>query len=97
MIAMKQFRQFVVESMMCHCEFYKATNGKWYMELADNEYGESYDADTYGPFDSQEKAYDYLSNGFPNPGGHSSDDSGTRPVPTKSPNGGDVIMPRRRW
>jgi hypothetical protein len=81
--------------MMRHCDFYKATNGKWYMELADEEYGERYDATTYGPFDSEDAAKRYLDQ-FSNPGGYSTDDSGEQPVPTKSPNGGSVIAPKGR-
>ena len=58
----------VHESMSRHAAIYKAKNGKWYLELAPNEYGEEYDADLYGPFNSEKEADDYLDN-FSNPGG----------------------------
>jgi hypothetical protein len=83
-----------------HCSFYKAKDGNWYMELAPNEYGEYEDADTYGPFGSEEAAEKFLDDGFSNPGGWDSDSSGRREVPTKSPNGSPVEKPGRsssRW
>lgn len=79
-----------------HCEFYKATDGKWYMELADREYGEQRDATTYGPFLTQEAADDYLRDNFSNPGGSYIDRSGKRETPMKSPNGDPVEKPKRR-
>jgi len=82
----------LVESMQRYCSFYKAKNGKWYMELAPQEYGEYEDATTYGPFYSEESALKYLSN-FSNPGGYDLDDSGEREVPTTSPNGDKVQPP----
>lgn len=82
----------LVESVSRYCSFYKAVNGKWYLELAPNEYGEYEDATTYGPFYSEESALKYLNN-FSNPGGYDSDDSGEREVPTQSPNGDKVRSP----
>lgn len=86
--------EVLVESMQRHCKFYLASDGKWYMELAPNEYGEQWDADTYGPFYSEESALKYLDN-FSNPGGYGVDDSGTRPAPTSSPSGSPVRSPSR--
>ena len=83
----------MVESMQRHCDMYLASNGKWYMELADREYGEREEATTYGPFVDQEACMDYLDN-FSNPGGWGEDDSGSRPPPMQSPNGGKVQNPR---
>jgi hypothetical protein len=95
-------------SVSRHCEFWKASDGKWYMDLAVNEYydddddGESYgrpgdgdyeDSITYGPFPSQEAADAYLTGHFSNPGVFSEDDSGKRAPPTKSPNGSPVQRP----
>ncbi len=77
-----------------HCAFYKATNGSWYMELAQEEYAGREDATTYGPFATQDAADEYLRDGFSNPGGSWSDDSGTAAVPTLSPNGQPVQNPR---
>jgi hypothetical protein len=82
----------LVESMQRHCSFYKAQNGKWYMELAPHEYGEYEDATTYGPFYTEEGAMKYLNN-FSNPGGYDIDDSGEREVPTVSPNGDPIRSP----
>ena len=81
---------FIAESESRHCAYYKAKDNKWYMELADNEHGTQDDATTYGPFDDQEAANDYLHANFSNPGGSMRDDSGKREVPT------DVTSPRRR-
>ena len=81
-------------SVSRHCSFYKATNGKWYMELSDREYSGQEEATTYGPFASYEAADKYLRDGFSNPGGHWMDDSGTHEVPTISPNGDKVVKPK---
>ncbi len=83
----------IAESMQRHCEMYKADNGKWYLELAAQEYGEQDEADTYGPFVDQEACMNHLDN-FSNPGGWGEDDSGTRPAPTQSPSGRPVQNPR---
>ena len=77
-----------------YCAFYKANNGKWYMELAAREYGEHKEATTYGPFESKEDANDFLHDNFSNPGGYFTDDSGRKPVPTRSPNGNPVQNPQ---
>jgi len=69
-------------SMQRYCEFYLATDGNWYMALAPNEYGESHEAEHYGPFPSEEQAKDALS-GHSNPGGYNTDDSGTQPPPDR--------------
>ena len=88
----------VNESVSRYCSIYKAKNKKWYLELAPHEYGEYEDADTYGPFDSEDEADGFLS-GFANPGGLSIDKSGKKPVPKKSPNGRKIISPKinNRW
>lgn len=91
------FANLLSESMSRHAEIYKANNGSWYLELADEEYGEWEDAYVYGPFGSERDADRYLDQ-FSNPGGMSVDDSGKRPPPKKSPNGKPVQSPRRnRW
>ena len=75
----------------------QAKNGKWYLDLAPNEYGEWQDADTYGPFPSEKAADKYLDR-FSNPGSLDIDDSGDRPVPKKSPNGSRIQKPgSRMW
>ena len=86
------------------CQFYKARDGKWYMDLEqesnnysddddDDGYGDSYpDYNTYGPFSSLKEAQRYLDKNFANPGGWGEDPSGRHPTP-KNP-----INPRtRRW
>jgi len=78
-----------VESVSRYCSIYKARNGKWYLELADKEYGEYEDAYTYGPFDSEVKAEHELNN-YSNPGSVDTDSSGSAPVPIKSPNGSPI-------
>lgn len=89
---MHELARLICESMQRHCDFYKASDGKWYMELADHEYADREEANTYGPFSSFDQAMDYLDN-FSNPGGFGEDDSGKRPPPTKSPNGRPVQRP----
>jgi hypothetical protein len=89
---LKKIDLFLNESMSRYCMFYKAKNGKWYMELASDEYGEHEDATTYGPFNNEKEAEDYLDN-FSNPGAWFSDKSGKQPVPKKSPNGRPVEAP----
>ncbi len=84
--------ELMVESVSRYCSFYKASNGKWYMDLAPHEYGEYEDATTYGPFYSEDSAMKFLHN-FANPGGYDVDDSGTAAPPTQSPNGDKVQSP----
>jgi len=75
-------------SMQRRCDFTKCADGKWYMTLGNNEHSEDdWDCTVYGPFESEEKADDFLRDNFANPGGRSIDDSGTELVPkdAKSP------------
>ena len=90
----QSFPKALRESMSRHCFIYKAKNGKWYMELAPDEYGEQHSADLYGPFNSEEAADDYLDY-FSNPGGLSLDKSGKMPVPKRAPNGSPIIKPKK--
>jgi len=82
------------ESVSRYCDIYKTQDGKWYMDLANEEYGEYDDCTTYGPFSSEEAADKYLSDNHSNPGGGWVDDSGEKPVPTESPNGRKIVNPR---
>lgn len=86
-------------SVSRHCAFYKVTNGLWYMDLAEEEHGDSTDSTTYGPFRSQLVAEQFLDDNFANPGAFDIDERGTREVPTISPNGNPVVHPSRinRW
>lgn len=84
-----------VASKSRHCSFFKASNGKWYLNLADEEYAGYEDATTYGPFDSFEDADRFLDQ-FSNPGGYNIDDRGVKPVPMRSPNGLPVQKPTWR-
>jgi hypothetical protein len=86
--------KLLVGSMQRHCAFYKAKDDKWYMELASREYEEQRKATTYGPFESKSEADHFLTDYFSNPGGSFTDDSGRKPVPTKSPNGSPVQNPK---
>lgn len=83
------------ESTDRHCDIYKAVDGQWYMELSPREYDGREKATTYGPFASFDVVDEYLGN-FSNPGSYGLDESGTAPVPTKSPNGDPVSRPARR-
>ena len=81
------------------CEFYKARDGNWYMGLSgfppdDEEERDYWDGDIkdwYGPFESFEKAHEFLRRNFANPGGYRSYDSGQTPPPKKP------ISPGGRW
>jgi hypothetical protein len=81
------------ESMSRHCDIYKTDDDKWYMDLANEEYGEYEDCTTYGPFNSNQAANTYLHDNHSNPGGGWEDDSGERSVPTESPNGSKIVRP----
>jgi len=72
-----------------YCHIYKSKSGKWWLELAPNEYGEQHQAFTYGPFASENEADDYI-NEFSNPGAVSYDRSGKQKDPTRSPNGQSI-------
>ena len=87
-----KFKDYIKESMQRHCAIYKAKNKKWYLELADREYGEEHDATTYGPFNSEKDVQDELEY-HSNPGGYSMDGSGKAPVPKRSPNGSQIQKP----
>lgn len=86
---MHTLKQLIIESVSRYCSLYMASNGKWYLNLAPQEYGEYEDAQTYGPFNSYNATVDYLDQ-FSNPGGWDEDDSGKRSPPTLSPNGSPV-------
>ena len=81
-------------SMERECIHCKASDGKWYLYLAENEYGGYEDCTAYGPFDSDEEVEKFRQNHFSNPGGLYRDDSGTEPPPTVSPNGSPVEDPK---
>jgi hypothetical protein len=78
-----------------HCKVYLASNLKWYMELGDFEYARRDNSTTYGPFNSEDEAYDEL-RFHSNPGGSMEDSSGRQSPPTESPNGFPVRPPSKR-
>ena len=80
-------------SMMRECIQFKATDGKWYMHLAEREYGDIDDCTTYGPFDNREAISEFLHRYFANPGGMSVYEDGTEEVPIISPNGQPIVKP----
>ncbi len=83
-------------SVQRHYAIYLATNQKWYVELASQEYAGREDATTYGPFDTQDAAYIELDH-HSNAGSIWTDDSGKTPPPTESPNGEPLREPTRPW
>ncbi len=85
----------LVESVSRYAGIWKASNGRWYLDLAHREYGDYEDATTYGPFSSERAADKYMSSNFSNPGGLDVDDSGTQPPPKRSPNRDPVVKPGR--
>jgi len=87
----------ILASVSRYCEIYKVKDGTWYMDLATKEYGDQDDATTYGPFDSEGAAQQYLFGNFANPGSLYTDGSGKRRAPKKSPNGRPVENPGRFW
>jgi len=71
-----KFSEYIKESTGEYCHFFKAKDRKWYFELGDENRPRA-----YGPFMSEHEAEKYLSDNHANPGGWSSDDSGTQPAP----------------
>jgi len=69
------------------CEFLKANDGSYYMGLSDyppeddDGYWDDGIKNWWGPFPSFEAADGYLRRNFANPGGHTIDNSGSRPPP----------------
>lgn len=82
----------ITESLERHCFIYKSNTGKWWLELADEEYGEHWDSTVYGPFSSAEEAEKELEQ-HSNPGSFHVDSSGQEPDPEKSPNGTPIKEP----
>lgn len=77
--------------------FYKATDGRWYVENEeyeeDWETGEQIEGEMthYGPFPSFKAAEKYMDQNFANSGGYSTDDRG-KARPPRNP-----VRPRGRW
>ena len=88
-----KFKDYIKESLQRHMDMYKARNGKWYLNLAADEYGEYEDSQTFGPFPNEKRIEDFLDN-FANAGGGSTDRSGKQPVPKRSVNGDKVWTPK---
>ena len=72
------------ESVSREAHIYKAKDGKWYYFIAWKEYGEFPDGDTYGPFNSEDAADKHMMKNHSNPGGFSTDNKGTKAVPTNA-------------
>ena len=78
-------------------DFYKASDGKWYVDnenYEEDEDGEQIEGGitSYGPFSSFEAAEKYMDRNFANSGGQTEDDSGQDRPPRKP------VSPRsRRW
>jgi len=81
-------------SVQRECLFQKCSNGKWYLFLADQEYGEFDDCTCYGPFNDEKAVQDEL-NCHSNPGCYSVDNSGTKEPPKVSPNGRPLVKSSR--
>jgi len=66
------------------CDYWKATDGKWYCRLGNFEHAEEeQDCTCYGPRDTIEEICEFIGNGFSNPGSSWEDDSGKSPPPEK--------------
>lgn len=80
-----------------HCDFYKASDGQWYMNYSPSN-GDYQDSDCYGPFPSFKEAFAYMSKHLPNPGAWSKDITGRKSPPKRAPNGSAVkhVAPRKR-
>lgn len=89
-VLLREAIRLVLESTERHCRFYKASDDKWYLELADKLHQPRSKATTYGPFASYDSAERYLDNFGSSPGSWSKDGSGRLPPPKKSPNGRPV-------
>ncbi len=68
-------------SMSRRCDFFKAVDQKWYVRLGNFEYAHDIeDCTVFGPFETEQAANGELKY-HSNPGGSSTDSSGTAPVP----------------
>jgi hypothetical protein len=83
-------------SLNTHCRTYKAKDGNWYLEIADRYNGREEEADTYGPFITEELVDQFLYYNFANPGGGYVHRDGKFEVPTISPSGRPVQNPDTR-
>ena len=80
-------------SMSRHCAIYKSRGPQYWLELADEEYAGRDQAFTYGPFNTEKDAEEYLDR-FSNPGGI--DYYGTTVKPKRSPNGMPIQRPTHK-
>lgn len=66
------------------CEIWKATDNQYYVIVGDFEHAyDEADCSAFGPFESEDDAFDGACRSGPgNPGGYDLDDGGTRPPPT---------------
>lgn len=71
-------------STVRRCEFFKATDGQWYVSLGDYEHAyEDHQCTNYGPYASLDAAESFVFDNFSNPGGYGVNDSGTIEVPSE--------------
>jgi hypothetical protein len=83
--------EFIQASVRRYCEFFLATDGRWYIYHADDDHGDLDDSTAYGPFRSEDEADFYVRNYLSTSGASDTDDSGNRPPPTRSPNGTPLV------
>lgn len=55
------------------CNFTEREPGVWWYRLQQWPYGDTYDFDEYGPFDTYKEASEHLHANHSNPGGHSTE------------------------
>ena len=81
----------ITQSQKHYCDVYKAIDGKWYCNLADELNSEYKDSYTYGPFDNFDEVDNMLKYLGVFKGTYPLDDSGKKEVPKMSPNGQLVV------
>jgi hypothetical protein len=88
-----EIKSLIEQGKSRHVEIYLTTsfesNNKWYIHYPEREFGHAGESDTYGPFDSEELARNFLRERFA-VGNFKKviiDNSGQREVPKRSPSG----------
>lgn len=69
-------------SVSRRCDYFSATDGKWYILLGDEEHAwEDHECTAYGPFESMQSARKYVSDNHSNPGSYDVYSDGTEAPP----------------
>ena len=83
---------FAQENKDPHRSIYKARDGNWYVEIAEEARPNESQSTTFGPFQSSDELHDFFQEQCGN-SGFKLDETGLRNPPLLSPNGKQVIKP----